>query len=296
MTDVASPILVFGATGRQGGSVCKALIDPRRTVRAIVRKASSPSAAMLRELGFETAQASLDDIDAIRAAMKDVHGVFCVLPGGLPDGDEVRLGCAIADAAAASGVEYFVYSSGASAGDKLTGVPRFDAKPRIEAHVRELPIVATIVRPMIFMEMLLHPNYGLDQCRFSFFVHRDQEMQLVAVDDIGRLVAGIFADEARFGGQTIKLASDTVTGRELEAAFSEAIGGPITYSRFSDEILANSPAFAHMAESLRTGPLSQFADLSLMRELNPQILTLRAWLGGSGRDALLALLGGRGAK
>jgi uncharacterized protein YbjT (DUF2867 family) len=37
MNDNQRPILVFGATGRQGGSVAKALLRARWPVRALVR-------------------------------------------------------------------------------------------------------------------------------------------------------------------------------------------------------------------------------------------------------------------
>jgi hypothetical protein len=40
---------------------------------------------------------------------------------------------------------------------------------RIEAHIKSLPITATIVRPVTFMELLVMPGFGLDEGRFSFF-------------------------------------------------------------------------------------------------------------------------------
>lgn len=291
MNDASRPILVFGATGRQGGSVARALAKSGWPVRAVVRDPVAPDALALREAGVEVVRGSLEDTDSVRAAMAGAYGVFGVLPGNLPDGDEVRFGCAIADAAVAGGVAHLVYSSGASAGDVPTGVARFDAKPRIEAHVRGLPVASTIVRPMIFMEMLLRPGSGLGEGRFAFFLRSDQAMQLVAVDDIGELVAAVFADRTRFAGETLRLASDTVTGRELEAALSEAAGRPIAYSRFPEEMLAASPDLAHMARSLEDGPLSRHADLDLMRELVPGLLELRAWLAGPGRAALQRALG-----
>ena len=70
----------------------------------------------------------------------------------------------------------------------------FDSKARIEAHIRTLPITATIVRPVTFMEMLVLPGFGLDQGQFSFFMQPDQAMQVIAVEEIGKFVAAIFAD------------------------------------------------------------------------------------------------------
>jgi uncharacterized protein YbjT (DUF2867 family) len=222
--------------------------------------------------------------------MKDAHGVFSVLPANLAAGDEVRHGISIADIAAETGIRHFVYSSGASVGNELTGVPRFDAKPRIEAHVRELAMTTTIIRPMIFMEMLVRPGFGLDEGRLVSLIRPDHSIQLTAVEDIGRFVAAVFADKPRFGGKTLKIASDGLTGHELEVARSEAAGRPVTYERFPDDVLAANADLAHMAKSLEDGPLAERVDLKLMREINPALLTFRAWLAGDGRKPLDAAL------
>ncbi|MCR4159704.1 NmrA/HSCARG family protein [Kerstersia gyiorum] len=286
MNDVHRPILVLGATGRQGGSVAKALLKARWPVRAFVQDPSEPASIALREAGAELVQGALQETDVIASAMKDIQGVFCVMPANLSAEDEVRYGTRVADFAAKFRVDHFIYSSGASAGDKLTGVPRFDAKPRIEAHVRKLPLAATIVRPMIFMEMLVRPGFGLDEGRLVSLIQRDHSIQLTAVQDIGKIVAAMFADKARFARMTLKIASDRVTGRELEAAFSEAAGRPISYTRFPDEVLAANADLAHMASSLEDGPLAERVDLDLMREINPELVSLRSWLMNGGREKL----------
>lgn len=286
MADDKRSILVFGATGRQGGAVARALRKAQWPVRAVARDLAAPEVTVLQQAGIEVVRGSFADTDTIRTAMEDVHGVFSVLPGNLEQQHEISFGSAIAELAVQTGVEHFVYSSGASVGEGPTGVPRFDAKPRIEAHIRSLPLTATIVRPMIFMEMLLRPGYGLDEDRFTFFLEPDQAMQVVAVDDIGKFVAAIFADKKRFGGQTLKLASDTVTGRALELLLTAAAGRNIAYSRFSDEVLAANPDLGLIAASLISGPLSEHVDLDVLREINPEIISFRSWLASTGRDAL----------
>lgn len=291
MIDDKRPILVLGATGRQGGSVAKALLKTGWPVRALVLNSESAASSRLRDAGVELVQGSFEDTDVIRQSMKDAYGVFSVLPGNLAAEDETRYGISIADIAAESGVDHFLYSSGASVGDELTGVPRFDAKPRIEAHVRELPITTTIVRPMIFMEMLVRPGFGLDEGRLVSLIRPDHSIQLTAVEDIGKFIAAVFADKTRFGDMTLKIASDRVTGHELEAAFTEAAGRPIAYERFPDDVLAANADLAHMAKSLEDGPLAERVDLSAMREINPELLSLRSWLAGNGRKALDEALG-----
>ena len=53
MTNDKHPILVFGATGRQGGSVARALLKAKRPVRALVLNTGSPAAIALQDAGVE---------------------------------------------------------------------------------------------------------------------------------------------------------------------------------------------------------------------------------------------------
>ncbi|MBB4003677.1 NmrA/HSCARG family protein [Aurantimonas endophytica] len=293
------PVLVFGATGQQGGSVADALLKAEWPVRAFVRNPAGDRSIALRDAGAELIQGSFDDSEAIRSAMQGVRGVFSVQPsspgGTVTDEEEVRYGIAIADMAAESGVRHLVYSSGSAVGDEPTGVAHFDTKARIEAHVRTLPITWTIVRPAVFMEMLTMPGFGLDEDRFTFFARPDQSMQFIAVADIGKIVAAVFADPDRFGGRSFEIAGDRASGLDLEALFTEAAGRPIAYSRFSEAVLAANPFLAKLTALLDAGPLSGHADLAALRRINPGMLTFRAWLAGSGREAFAKALGTKGA-
>jgi uncharacterized protein YbjT (DUF2867 family) len=264
-------------------------------VRAIVRDLAAAKSIALHDAGVELVQGSFAGIDVIRAAMRDAHDVFSVQrsssSGSVTNEEEVRFGIAIADLAAGSGVAHLVYSSGASVGEKPTGVARVDAKTRIEAHIHTLSVTATIVKPMIFMDMLARPGFRLDEGQFMFLIRPDQSIQLIAVEDIAKFVTAIYADKMRFGGKTLKIASDTVTGRELEAIFIEAAGRPVTFAHVPYEVLAADSNPGQLAKSLDEGPLADHVDLNVMREINPEILSFRSWLAGSGRKALDEALG-----
>jgi nucleoside-diphosphate-sugar epimerase len=78
-------ILIFGATGQQGGATVKALLDSPRasefTILAVTRNATSPAATKLGKQGVKIVQGDLDDVPAIfEAAEKHgkVWGVFAV--------------------------------------------------------------------------------------------------------------------------------------------------------------------------------------------------------------------------
>ncbi|HHR1326188.1 NmrA/HSCARG family protein [Klebsiella aerogenes] len=285
----SSLILVFGATGQQGGSVARALINKGWPVRVMVRNPSSPASLALRDAGAELVAGNFDDIEVMRGAMTGAYGVFSVQPsspgGTVIDDDEVRYGKTIASLASECGVQHLVYSSGGAVSDRPTGVAHFDTKAEIERHIHTLPIVSTIVRPATFMELLVMPGFRLDEGQFHFFMQPDGAMQVLAVEDIGKIVAAIYAQPERFKGKTFEIASDVVTGLQLQELFSAAAGRLITYSRFSDAVLTANPFLQKLTALADDGRLVGHASLEEMRQLNPQLQSFESWLAGNGRDA-----------
>uniref|UniRef100_UPI0036F2E09C NmrA family NAD(P)-binding protein n=1 Tax=Serratia ficaria TaxID=61651 RepID=UPI0036F2E09C len=72
------------------------------------------------------------------------------------------------------------------------------------------------------MEMMLLPGMGLNSGNFFFFMQRHQAMQMIALQDLGRINAQILCDPERYRGQTLELASQALTGEDLQRAFSDA--------------------------------------------------------------------------
>ncbi|MBC7970801.1 MAG: NmrA/HSCARG family protein [Verrucomicrobia bacterium] len=296
-------ILVFGATGQQGGSVAKALRLYGWQVTALVRDPTTDKAKALADQGIAPVRGDLADIQSIQAAMAGVYGVFSVQPSsgqgaahGVTDEDEIRYGKAIADIAVANSVRHLVYSSANAAGATKTGIEHFDTKSEIEEYIRGLNILSTIIRPSAFMEILTLPGMGLDLGEFSFFMRPNQPMQFIAVEDIGKIVAGIFADPTKFRAQTIEIAGDTVTGIELTEKFSRTAKHPIVYHRFSDSLLEQNAFLGGLARLVDLGRLAGNADVASLRIEFPGLLTMDEWLAGTGKPMLLAAIQASGGE
>jgi uncharacterized protein YbjT (DUF2867 family) len=114
------PILVTGGTGAQGGAVIDSLLAGNRSVRVLVRDPSSENARELAALGVELAKGDFNDVASIAAAMAGVTGVFSVQMPPQPADPESELRHArdLIDAALGAGVEIFVHTSVARAGDQ----------------------------------------------------------------------------------------------------------------------------------------------------------------------------------
>lgn len=295
-------VLVFGATGQQGGAVAAALRANGRPVRALVRDANGAKAQALAAQGVEVVEGDFADVASLQAAMRDVDGVFSVQPSSgqgtaynVSDADEIRYGKTVADLAKAAGVRHLVYTSVNAAGPEKTGMGHFDSKAEIEAHIRDIGIRYTIVRPAGFMELLMLPGMGLDQGRFTSFVRPDQRGQVIAAQDIGKIVAQIFGDAERFAGLTIEIAGDTVTGTSLQESLSRAAAKPIAYHRFPDSLLQENAFLGRLADLFDNGRLAGNADIAALTRTFGPLLNFDAWLAGPGKPLFEAALNAEAA-
>jgi uncharacterized protein YbjT (DUF2867 family) len=75
---MTAPILVTGATGRQGGAVARRLFESKQAVRALTRDPDRPAARALAASGAEVVRGDLDDRASLERAMAGVRGLFSV--------------------------------------------------------------------------------------------------------------------------------------------------------------------------------------------------------------------------
>ena len=285
--------LVLGATGQQGGATARALRKDGWRVRALVRDPLSAKARALEGLGVEVVRGDFREQASLERALEGAYGVFSVQPSsgqpqyGVSDDDEFRFGVGVADAAKAAGVEHFVYTSMAGLRPG-TGIGHFESKWKIEEHVRASGLRATIVRPSAFMEILLEPHFGLQERSLKFFLQPDRAMQFIASDDIGVLVARVFADPRVHVGTTLELAGDELTGNELADKIGRATHESISYARFPPEFLAQSALLTRLVEVVDEGIAVGNADLAALRRLSPDLLTFDAWLERGGAAQIRA--------
>ncbi|MCL4731056.1 MAG: NmrA/HSCARG family protein, partial [Planctomycetes bacterium] len=242
-------ILITGITGNQGGAVARHLIGKGFKLRGMTRKPDSDKAKALANLGVEIVKGDLNDSASVRAALKGAWGAFAVQntwEAGV-EGEE-KQGHDFAKAAKEAGVKHFVYTSVGSAHRK-TGIPHFENKYRVENTVRSLKFDShVILRPVFFMENLPSPWF-LNGDKLGTAMKPGTKLQMIAVDDIGRIGARAFTDAARLKGREIDLAGDSVSMAEAAAGLGKALGKKIEFVQYPIEaVRANSNDFALMLE------------------------------------------------
>jgi uncharacterized protein YbjT (DUF2867 family) len=220
-------ILVTGATGQQGGSLTRLLLQKKHRVYALTRNTQSPAAQDLRNRGANIVKGDLDDSDSLKRAVKDVESVFLM---GTPFEDgtegETRRGKLMADIAKENNIEHLVYSSVANA-DKNTGIPHFESKYKVEQHIKNLGIPHTIIGPTFFMENLLGP--GLEQGQLALPLSSSTTLQQSALENIGEFSALVLERRKPFLGKRIDIASDEVTGEQAAKILSNELRQRIRY-------------------------------------------------------------------
>lgn len=292
--DINPEYLVFGATGQQGGAVARELNARGKKVRAFVRDPQSEKAKRLAAEGISLMKGDLFDPASIEQAMVGVSGVFSVQAsspsGELTDAQEVEQGKAIADSAARAGIKHLVYSSSGASGKGRTGMGHFDSKSEIEAHIKTLSIPYTITRPATFMEMMMLPGLGLPQGMFTFFMQPGQSMQIIALQDLGRINASVLLAPERYLNQTIELSGASVTGNDIERVFTKAAGRTIRYQRFSDVLLAENSFLRELTRLVDKGIVAGCADISGLEREFGRLTSIGEWLDGPGKPLFHAAL------
>lgn len=269
-------ILVTGATGQQGGSLARLLLQKKHKVHALTRNTQSSAAQDLRNKGAKIVKGDLDDSDSLKHAVKDVESVFLM---GTPFEDgtegEIRRGKFMADIAKENKVEHLVYSSVANA-DKNTGIPHFESKYKVEQHIKNLGIPHTIIGPTFFMENLLGP--GLEQGQLALPLSSSSVLQQSALQNIAEFSALVLERRKPFLGKRIDIASDEVTGEQASRILSNELGYKIRYVQVPlEQVYQANEDMARMYEwyeKVGTG-----IDISALHQEYPEVrwLTFRDW-------------------
>lgn len=285
MSQSNTTIAVLGATGQQGGAVAEALLARGRAVRALVRNPESAAAQHLHDLGAELTHADLDRPETLRPAMEGAAGVYSVQtftgPGGLEG--EVRQGRAVADAVHDVRVPHLVYSSVGGA-ERHSGVPHFETKARVEEHIRQLALPATVLRPAFFMENFFGfgPTRRDDELVLRLPLRPQVPLQMVGVRDVGAFAALAFDNPTEYVGRAVEIAGDELTGPQVAAAFGTAAGLPGRYEQQPWEEMR-----AAVGEEVTTmfgwfDREGYQADIPALRAAHPTLATLPAWIDASG--------------
>ncbi|MBG6181947.1 NmrA/HSCARG family protein [Arthrobacter sp. CAN_A1] len=285
MTDAMPRLIaVFGATGQQGGAVVDALLNAGATVRALVRQPESAKALALAGRGVELAHADVTDTATLEAALTGVDAFFFMTtPGWSADGleKETAQGIALAAAAASVGVPLTVFSSVGGA-ERNSGIPHFESKRRVEEHIEQLGLNATIVRPVFFIDNFTFTGPSIENREVVVRLPLPDgiPLQMIAVRDVGRVAAATLLG-AEIPGGSIEIAGDERTGTEIATAIGQKMNLPARYEALPVDVLGDNEDSKAMFRWFANLPAYR-ADLTGTRRIVPDALDLPGWLEVTG--------------
>ncbi|NXC43016.1 NMRL1 protein, partial [Penelope pileata] len=283
-------IVVFGATGAQGGAVARALLeDDAFLVRALTRSPGRSAAQELRQRGAEVVRADLDDERALEAALAGAYGAFAVTnfwEHGSKE-KEVAQGKRLADLSKRLGLQHMVYS-GLENVKQLTGgrleVLHFDGKGEVEEYFRTIGVPTTTVRLPFYFENFLSsfkPEKAPQGDKFFLALPMgDTPMDGMAVEDLGPVVLSLLKSPEQYIGQVIGLSAGKLTAAEYAAAFSQQTGKTVEASKITPEEYEKLgfPGAKELADMFRFYALKPDRNVELTRKLNPKARTFPQWL------------------
>ncbi|KAJ1097319.1 hypothetical protein NDU88_002444 [Pleurodeles waltl] len=283
-------IVVFGATGAQGGSVARALLnDGTFAVRAVTRDPNKSSSQELKKLGAELFKGDLDHIETLKPALTGAYGAFIVTnywEYGSKE-KEVAQGKALADLSKDMGLQHVVFS-GLENVKKLTGgkleVLHFDAKGEVEEYFRDIRVPMTSIRMPCYFDNFLNffrPQKAPDGDGYLLAVPMgDIPMDGLAVDDLGPVVVSVLKAPEQFIGRDIGLSSEKLTTEQFAAIMTKITGKKVKDAKITPEAYEKLglPGAVELANMFRFYTMKPNRDVELTLQLNPNAKKFADWM------------------
>jgi len=300
-------IAVMGATGAQGGGLVRAIqadgSGPFRA-RAITRDPGSDKAKALAALGAEVVAANIDEPESLKKAFAGAHGAYCVTFfwdhfSAEKEGAEVR---SMAQVAKQAGVQHAIWSTLEDSrkfiplSDErmptLQGkykVPHFDGKGESNHFFTDAGVPTTFLLTSFYWENMIFfgmgPKKGADGKLALTLPLGDKKFPQIAVEDIGKCAYGIFKKGGEHIGKTVGIAGEHLTGAQMAAALSKALGQEVRYNDVSPDAyrkfgFPGADDLGNMFQFKRdfSEDFRRARNVDEARRLNPKLQSFDKWL------------------
>jgi NAD(P)H dehydrogenase (quinone) len=228
MFDKSKPLLVFLASGVQGGAVVRSAIPRGIRVRALLRRPER--AHSLAAQGAELAFGDLDDLSSLEAACRGLDHAVVRLPTA--DGPAMVAQMEnVLSAFKVAGVRSFVLALASASRAAPCSEPSFVANGRVEEAARRSGIPFAVVRPTLYLDNLLKPSARTDVVERGIFAPPIPAAQAIAwtsADDCAAAALTLL-ERGAMGGDHRMAGPYSLTGDELAARLSAGLRRAVRY-------------------------------------------------------------------
>jgi uncharacterized protein YbjT (DUF2867 family) len=303
-------IVVFGATGAQGGGLVRAILnDPEKAfaVRAVTRDPESDKSKALSQAGAELVKADVDDASGIEKALEGAYGAYFVTFfwdhfSPEKEMDQVEK---MAKAAKAAGLKHVIWSTLEDTRNWVSlendlmptlqekyKVPHFDGKGASDRFFKEQGVPTTYMYASYYWENMIYfgmgPKRGDDGKLSITFPMGDKKMAGIAAEDIGKCAYGIFKKGEELVGKKIGVAGEQISLANMAKQLGDSLGEEVIYNEVSPaqyrsfgfpgaEDLGNMFQFYRDFDDV----CNQTRDVSYSRELNPELQRFEQWVSAN---------------
>ncbi|MDQ3590891.1 MAG: NmrA family NAD(P)-binding protein [Actinomycetota bacterium] len=238
MTSQDGLVLVYGATGQQGGPVARQLLQAERRIRVLTRNAAR--AESLRVAGAEVAVGDLGDPASLGPASEGVEAVFFHSPLEFDTDVGITYGRNAIDAAGSAGISLFVFDTSFPVPSSPTGVAAIDIRFELEAYLKSSGIPNIIIRPPYYTENFSYPFAAPADVVHQGVLRyppmpREVRVSWITMQDVGSLVVEAL-NRPELAGSVFEVGGpEALTGDDVAERFAAILDRPVTYEPFSPD-------------------------------------------------------------
>ncbi|KZP21933.1 NAD(P)-binding protein [Athelia psychrophila] len=251
-------IVVFGATGAQGGSVAKYLLqDGKARVRAVTRNADSETAKALVKAGVEVVVANQDDPASLDSAVAGAYGVYGVTnfwehfygefsvvsdevtKSRKSQDRETVQGKNIVDAVKKAGIKHFVWSTVWHTDVPEDKTPHFESKYEIDNYAKEQGVPLTSLYTAFYFENLASIGMLTKSENGTFTVGvpipEDTKISGYSVGETGGWVTEAFKNPSKWISKDIHTLGEYISVKDMASTLAALSGKEVGYNKISKE-------------------------------------------------------------
>ena len=168
-------------------------------------------------------------------------------------------------------------------------VPHLDAKGEADQIFRDLGVPTTFLLTSFYWDNLIYfgagPKRGPDGTLAITFPMDGKKLPGIAAEDIGKCAYGIFKRGRELIGKTVAIAGEHLSGEEMAAALTRALGQEVRYNAVPPEVYRSfgfpgADDLGNMCQFKRdfNDYVCGVRDVEFARTLNPELQTFEEWL------------------
>jgi uncharacterized protein YbjT (DUF2867 family) len=298
-------VIVFGATGKQGGAVVRELLkEDKFKVRAVTRHRDERKVVQLKEMGVEVMDANIGTGAGLDEALKGVYAAFLITPSFDKEieGQEFECGKRLVDKAKAKGVRVLIWSSAPNV-NRISGgtnldIPQFLQKAKVEEYIRNMQMKdnafesAMFIIPSFYYQNFQWKAFSPKKDESGTFVFKFPSVRnLIACDvnDLGDISLMLLSDPKSYNLKKIFLDGEQGDINHYVQLFGKITGRKAVLQTVSFEEFEKCPEIhhsrqiAHMLAFLDEYPtLEKTPDVIHSRQIYPKTKSFEEWLRVTG--------------